>query len=85
MRLTVSSDPAGHRLTVEDSGPGVPDDLTERLFDPFVTGRVRGVGLGLAVARKVVEAHGGRIEAGRSEDLGGARFDVTWPATRQGE
>lgn len=85
VRLTVSSDPAGHRLTVEDSGPGVPDDLTERLFDPFVTGRVRGVGLGLAVARKVVEAHGGRIEAGRSEDLGGARFDVTWPATRQGE
>ncbi len=84
VRLAVASDPAGHRITVEDSGPGVPDDLKGRLFDPFITGRVRGVGLGLAVARKVVEAHDGRIEAGRSEDLGGARFDVTWPATGSG-
>ncbi len=84
VRVTVASDPAGYRVTVEDSGPGVPDDLRERLFEPFVTGRVRGVGLGLAVARKVVEAHHGRIEAGRSEDLGGARFDVTWPATGGG-
>lgn len=84
VRVTVALNATRHRVTVEDSGPGVPDDLKERLFDPFVTGRVRGVGLGLAVARKVVEGHGGRIEVGRSEDLGGARFDVTWPATGQG-
>jgi C4-dicarboxylate-specific signal transduction histidine kinase len=61
-------------VTVEDSGPGVAPELAARMFDPFVTGKVRGVGLGLSVARKVTEAHGGTVTADRSPDLGGARF-----------
>jgi signal transduction histidine kinase len=48
-------------LEVCDSGPGPPPEIAERLFEPFVTGKPEGVGLGLAVARQIAEAHGGYI------------------------
>jgi signal transduction histidine kinase len=48
-------------LEVSDSGPGPPPEVSPRLFEPFVTGKPEGVGLGLAVARQVAEAHRGRI------------------------
>ena len=48
-------------LTVEDSGPGVPPEMQDRLFEPFVTGRPDGTGLGLAIARELVDAHAGGI------------------------
>jgi signal transduction histidine kinase len=66
-------------LVVADSGPGVPVELRERIFEPFFTTRPRGTGLGLAVARQIVEAHGGRIAVGNGPD-GGARFTVRLPA-----
>lgn len=84
VRVSATVEGGWYRVTVEDSGPGVADDLRARMFEPFVTGKVRGVGLGLAVARKAIEAHGGRIEAGRSVDLGGARFDILWPSSEGG-
>jgi len=55
-------DPATCVLEVWDSGPGPPAELESRLFEPFATGKPEGVGLGLAVARQVAEAHGGRID-----------------------
>jgi signal transduction histidine kinase len=65
-------------LTLADEGPGVPDEIRERLFDPFVTkGKKGGTGLGLAVARRFVEDHGGRIELLPAEK--GARFQITLP------
>src|SRR5262249_28331139 len=66
-------------LAVADSGPGVPPELRGRIFEPFFTTRARGTGLGLAVARQIVEAHGGRIEVGDHAG-GGACFTVRLPA-----
>jgi signal transduction histidine kinase len=71
-------------LVVADDGPGLPDAIADRIFEPFVTGRRRdgprtGTGLGLAIARRIVERHEGHIEAGRDPDLGGARFEVRLP------
>jgi signal transduction histidine kinase len=55
-------------ITIADSGPGPSPDVAERLFEPFVTGKPDGVGLGLAVARQVAEAHGGSIRWDRTAD-----------------
>ena len=55
------ADGPGWVLEVSDTGPGPPAAIADRLFDPFVTGRDQGVGLGLVVAKQAAEAHGGRI------------------------
>jgi len=79
VRLSVRLSGGALHVVVEDSGPGVPEGLKDRIFDPFVTGKVHGVGLGLAVTRDVVEAHGGTIKVARSAELGGAMFEFTIP------
>jgi signal transduction histidine kinase len=66
-------------LVVEDDGPGIQDDLTERVFEPFFTTHATGTGLGLAVVRKVIRAHHGEVRAERSP-LGGARFEFQLPS-----
>jgi signal transduction histidine kinase len=53
--------PKAVRLTVTDTGPGIPPELRDRIFDPFTTGKVAGTGLGLAVTKRIVEEHGGSI------------------------
>ena len=63
---------------VADHGPGVPADLTSRLFSPFFTTRAGHAGLGLALARKVVLLHGGRITADNLPE-GGFRATVILP------
>jgi signal transduction histidine kinase len=64
-------------IEVADSGPGPSAELAERLFEPFVTGKPEGVGLGLAVARQVAEAHGGRLDWRR--EPGRTSFRVELP------
>jgi two-component system sensor histidine kinase HydH len=66
-------------MAVSDTGPGIPSALRERVFEPFFTTRPHGTGLGLAVAKQIVEAHGGRIAVGDRVG-GGARFTVAVPA-----
>ena len=66
------------RLEFIDNGPGVPDDLVPRLFTPFATGKVSGHGIGLALVKKLVEAHNGTIVYSR-EKGGGARFVLEVP------
>jgi len=65
-------------LISEDSGPGIDPEVRDRIFEPYFTTKRHGTGIGLAVVRNVVQAHGGRIAVEGSE-LGGARFEVTLP------
>src|SRR5688572_2027112 len=71
-----ADDPVLH-ITVEDTGPGLPPELTSRIFEPFFTTKPpgEGTGLGLAVARSIIEEHGGKIRA-ETSDAGGARFVI---------
>jgi signal transduction histidine kinase len=66
------------RLSVVDNGPGVAPGMMSKIFQPFVTTRARGTGLGLAVVQKIVVTHNGRVTV-HSENGGGARFTVSLP------
>ncbi|HSN93041.1 MAG TPA: HAMP domain-containing sensor histidine kinase [Anaeromyxobacteraceae bacterium] len=65
-------------IEVADSGPGVPVEVRSRLFQPFATTKQAGTGLGLTIVRRIVEAHGGRVEAGDGPG-GGAVFRMDLP------
>lgn len=71
-------------VEVEDSGPGLPEELLHSLFRPFFTTKRAsgGTGLGLAISLKIVERHGGRLEAERRKE-GGSRFRLVLPAARE--
>jgi len=75
IELAARSENGGVRIEFRDHGPGVPPELTERLFDPYVTGKSGGTGLGLALARQTVEMHQGAI-AVEPTPGGGATFVV---------
>jgi two-component system sensor histidine kinase PilS (NtrC family) len=71
----------GAVITVTDDGPGIPDALVGRIFDPFVTTKQKGTGLGLATCHAIVVEHGGRIDV--DTELGkGTKMVVTIPGTR---
>jgi nitrogen fixation/metabolism regulation signal transduction histidine kinase len=77
-RYESGGDAAYAVVTVCDNGPGFQRELLGRVFDPYVTSKPKGTGLGLAIVKKIVEEHGGRIEAdNRSE--GGARIRIVLP------
>jgi len=65
-------------LTVTDTGPGFQSELIGRIFDPYVTTKPRGTGLGLAIVKKIIDDHGGRIEAENRRE-GGALVRVMLP------
>lgn len=70
-------------VTVEDTGCGVPPDDVERVFEPFYTTKTHGLGMGLAISRSIVEAHGGRLSA-TSHDGHGTTFEFTIPVENGG-
>jgi nitrogen fixation/metabolism regulation signal transduction histidine kinase len=67
-------------ITVTDNGPGFSRDVLGRVFDPYVTSKPKGTGLGLAIVKKIVEEHGGRVEADNRPE-GGGRVRVSLPVT----
>jgi signal transduction histidine kinase len=77
-RLTERGGEAVAEVAVEDNGPGFQRDLVGQMFDPYVTTKARGTGLGLAIVRKIVEEHGGNVEA-ENRGQGGARVRVELP------
>ena len=83
-RLTVQNDVSQDSVEVSvcDAGSGLPAESDRRLFEPFVTTKANGMGIGLTIAQTIVEAHSGKIEAHNNPD-GGATFTVTLPRVRR--
>jgi signal transduction histidine kinase len=77
--ITTAYDPPWVKILFRDSGPGLPPGAADRIFEPFFTTKAGGMGLGLAISRRIVQAHGGRLEA-RNAAGGGAELAVLLPA-----
>lgn len=71
-------------LTISDNGPGFPEHLMARLFEPYATTKPKGTGLGLAIVKKIIEEHQGSIKV-ENQATGGACVCVTLPVFRKGE
>jgi two-component system sensor kinase FixL len=69
-------------IAVTDSGPGIATNLLARIFEPFFTTKTEGMGMGLAVSRTIVEAHGGQLSA-ENAIAGGAIFRLMLPAVAE--
>jgi len=69
-------------VAVRDSGPGIAPEMLERLFSPFATTKREGLGFGLAISRRIVEAHGGQLSAAAAPN-GGAVFRFTLPVMEE--
>jgi C4-dicarboxylate-specific signal transduction histidine kinase len=70
-------------LSVSDRGPGIPEDKLKEVFEPFFTSKAEGMGMGLAIARTIIEAHQGVISA-RNQLHGGASFRIRLPLCTDG-
>ena len=68
-------------FSVEDNGPGIPEDLLPHLFDPFITTKTNGTGLGLALVAKIVRDHGGVIDC--ESRKGSTVFKILLPAFKE--
>ena len=82
-RVDARSD--GVEVQIEDTGPGIPDELREQIFNPFVTTKKSGVGLGLSIVSKIMDGHHAsvRVENAGTGPGTGARFVMTFPATSE--
>jgi signal transduction histidine kinase len=78
IRVTTERDGPMVEVRVEDRGPGVPPELRDRIFDPFFSTKAGGVGIGLAIARAIVDAHGGQLSLSPTPG-GGATFGFRLP------
>jgi len=79
--LTVTTrhaEPGRLEVTVADTGPGIAEDIAPQLFQPFVTSKANGMGVGLSISKRIIESHGGELTVRRNE-AGGATFTFTLP------
>jgi nitrogen fixation/metabolism regulation signal transduction histidine kinase len=85
-RILIQTEQIGRvaRLTIADNGPGFPVELLPRIFEPYVTTKARGTGLGLPIVKKIVEEHLGTIEISNAPE-GGARIDIRLPLVKEEE
>lgn len=79
VEVSIASEGKSVLVVVRDHGPGIPDDALAQIFEPFHTTRTKGTGLGLAVARRIAEQHGGTLTAERAAEGDGAVFRLTFP------
>src|SRR5207245_2309558 len=79
IEIAVSRDGAGLAVTIADHGAGIPDDLRQRVFEPYFTTKHDGTGLGLALVRQTIEAHNGSITVAETPG-GGATFSIVLTA-----
>jgi two-component system, LuxR family, sensor kinase FixL len=77
---TVAREDGFQEVRIVDTGPGLPAEVSAQLFEPFVTTKKNGIGIGLSICRSIVEAHGGEIWVAANPG-GGTRFCFTVPAT----
>lgn len=80
VRIEVSHKEDGTELVVSDNGPGIPDEIAERIFEAFVSTKNSGTGLGLALTQQIIGDHGGTIEVSNPA-TGGAVFRIKFPPT----
>ena len=80
-RIVLRTEPlaGGMCMTISDNGSGFPHELMQRVFEPYVTTKPKGTGLGLVIVKKIIEEHGGRVEISNIEPHG-ARVTLTFPA-----
>ncbi len=88
LRVTATNVNAGRsgvEVRIEDTGPGIPAELREQIFNPFVTTKKTGVGLGLSIVSRIIDGHHGTIRVEDGANGGGARFVVFFPAAAEDE
>jgi PAS domain S-box-containing protein len=84
MSIRTSRTPeGGHLIEVGDTGPGIDREALELLFEGFFTTKPRGMGIGLAICRSIIESHGGQISARNRDDGHGAKFTIQLPRDPQ--
>jgi signal transduction histidine kinase len=79
VRLSARTTPGGAELSVEDNGPGIDPEVSQRIFEPFFTTKHDGTGLGLAIVQRLVEAHGGTVAFADPAGPRGTRVVVQLP------
>jgi two-component system, LuxR family, sensor kinase FixL len=82
VRTRLTADGSHVRAEFEDTGIGIAADVIDRLFEPFVTTKPDGLGMGLSICRSILDQHGGRLRAANNSSAG-ATFTLTLPASPQ--